>query len=116
MFEFSAGTEAHHLPKGREFNPQLHFTGDPANRREVAAVQRLMDKYSQAIVAYATQDTPGFHGPAGLMYSVELQFSNRDEMLACRAAYRQLFDTDGNFVGRPRGRPSKHVHLIFPEP
>ncbi len=111
-FKVKNGIEAHRLLDQAAFNPQLHFTGMLEDRQHVRAVQKVIDDHSRSLTAYATQATPGVSCFPG-MFSVELQFSDRNEMMACRKTYQDLFDEGGNFIRERRGRPALNYHFEF---
>jgi hypothetical protein len=69
--------------QGNDFDPELHFTGAMDDRKEVKFVQRLLDRHGSGLAAYfCYQPLPG-------MFSLELQFHDRQTMLACRREYQK---------------------------
>jgi hypothetical protein len=53
-----------------EWEPQVHFTGNVNNAKEVQLVQNLIDRYQKGLVAYY------FYYPFTGNYSLELQWDD----------------------------------------
>ena len=65
---------------GGEFDPQLHFTGE-LKGDEVQFINQLLAKHTTGLIAYH------MYSPFPNTYSIELQYQNREAMLACREEY-----------------------------
>jgi len=99
MFRIKKGVSAFEFQKhGGEWNPHLHFTGSYGNNAEVEAVQSIIDAHEEGLVAYY------LYSPFPGLYSLELQWSpeRRDNMLACREAYHDLFTPGGKLKKKHR--------------
>lgn len=90
MFAIKNGVSAPEFQKlGGDWEPHAHFTGNPEDRDEVEAVQGVINRHSTGIVAHYV------YRPYPAMYSVELQFQNEGQGIACRQDYASLFAKNG---------------------
>lgn len=92
----SAKTADELPPDGSDgWEPDLHFTGT-TEPDEVKAIQSIITRYSGAISAYWLEPCFGICGT----YSIELQFTDKDKMYACRKDYHSLFTYTGKLKKR----------------
>lgn len=78
---------------GEKWSPELHFTGSCGDWTEPALVYHLVSKYEDGIEAvYYCEPFPG------KAFSIELQFHDRERMLACRKEYARSFNSAGKIT------------------
>ena len=70
---------------GGRWKPNQHYTGATADTNHIKAVQALIDKYATAIEAYHLYE------PFPAMYSLEMQFSDKESLIRCSDEYQLLF-------------------------
>jgi hypothetical protein len=75
--------------QGGEWEPDVHFTGNAEDVREVSAVQAIINRHADGIIAYYS------YLPFTKMFSIELQFKNEDLAADCAEDYSKLFDYNG---------------------
>jgi hypothetical protein len=99
IFQIKTGMPADEFEKhGGAWDPDLHFTGSYGDNAEVEAVQSVIDAHREGLIAHF------LYSPFPGMFSLELQWSldHRDNMLACRKAYHDLFTPGGKLKKKHR--------------
>ena len=69
-----------------DFDPELHLTGTLADQTEVDFISRLALKYHQDIAQW------NFYCPMPGMFSLELEITDEERMLACKKEYEKRLD------------------------
>lgn len=88
-FKVSKGKPADPFCLSNAWNPHVTFTVHVDDKDEIEAVQKIIDKYEDDIVAY-WEYTP-FCG----MSLLEVQFKDSKSGSICHSEYRNLFTTTG---------------------
>lgn len=83
---------------GGSWEPDLHFTGSLGDNAEVEAVQGIINRHAEHLVAFYYGAGSGIRGS----FSIELQFDSDKNAVACRTDYLSLFTPSGRLKKKHR--------------